>query len=197
MKSVYLIISLQALVTSALHHDNNSTDVFRSLRGKGMGMGNGMGMGHGGNRGSGRREMMQIIHGLLENGDKIEREVTETDKGIHSYTHSTDSQVSEWIKKHVEQMKALMEEDEGGIRLWDDLFEKAWQYHDFNHLTITEDVVDGVKVTHEVNDDVNGEERDCVVAIIHEHAAVVSKFITNGMSEAHSNHLVPGECNGL
>jgi uncharacterized protein YpmB len=97
----------------------------------------------------------------------------------------------------VKQMKALMEDDGGGIRLWDDLFEKAWQYHDLNHLTITEEVADGVKVTHEVNDGVDEEEKDCVVAIIHEHAAVVSKFITNGMSEAHSNHLAPAECNGL
>jgi hypothetical protein len=95
----------------------------------------------------------------------------------------------------VTQMKNLMEDDEG-IRLWDDLFLVAFQYHDLNHLSITE-VGNGVKVEHEVNQDVDGQERDCVIAIIHEHAGVVTKFISNGMDEAHLNHLVPDECDEL
>ena len=95
-------------------------------------------------------------------------------------------------------MKNLMSKDDGGIRLWDDLFELAWQYHDFNGLSI-EKLSDGsgVEVTHEVNDDVEGPERDCVVAVIHDHASVVSDFIANGRSEAQLNHPVPIKCNGL
>jgi hypothetical protein len=105
MKSVFLAVSLQALVASASHSDilslaSNSTEALRNLRGKGMmGMGGGMGMGRGGSGGSGRMEMMQIIHNLLANGDKIEREVTENDRGISSYTHSPNTQVSGWINK--------------------------------------------------------------------------------------------------
>lgn len=95
----------------------------------------------------------------------------------------------------VEQMKALMEADEGGIRLWDDLFEIAWQYHDFNTLTITETTDYGVNVTHSVNDDVPDDKKECIVAVIHDHADVVSSFITNGMEEVQSNHPVPSVCN--
>jgi hypothetical protein len=96
-------------------------------------------------------------------------------------------------------MKQLMEQGRGGIRLWDDLFEKAFQYHNFNTLEITEYTDDGVKVRHEVNNDndqlVNNEKlKECVVAIIHEHATVVSDFATVGMEEAHKNHAVPDIC---
>ena len=92
-------------------------------------------------------------------------------------------------------MARLMEEG-SGIRLWDDLFEKAFEYRNMNHLSFTEEE-NGVKVTHAVNNDVHGQEKECIVAIIHEHAAVVSEFISNGMVEAHSNHAVPKECSGI
>ena len=115
---------------------------------------------------------MQIIQRLFQNRDSIEREVTETDEGVIAYTHSNNKQVSEWIKKQlgrvlntfvlffwfdislfschlsVEQMKNLMEEG-SGIRMWDDLFEVAFQYHDLNEMSITE-LKDGVNVTHHV-----------------------------------------------
>ncbi len=97
--------------------------------------------------------------------------------------------------RSVNQMTSLMEADKG-IRLWDDLFEKAFEYHDLNHLSFTE-VEDGVKVTHEVNNDVKGQEKDCVVAIIHKHASVVSQFIRLGRDEAQLNHEVPEECSGM
>ncbi len=95
----------------------------------------------------------------------------------------------------VTQMARLMEGN-GGIRLWDDLFEKAFEYRHENHLSFTE-VEDGVKVEHKVNDDVDSQERECIVAIIHDHAAVVSEFIKRGMDEAHLNHPVPEECSGM
>lgn len=91
-------------------------------------------------------------------------------------------------------MKNLMEAG-SGIRMWDDLFEAAFHYHDLNQLSITE-LDDGVNVTHRVTQEAN-EETNCVVAIIHKHAEVVSDFITNGMIEAHSNHAAPDECEEL
>ena len=214
-----------SLDTSNNVTDNHDTEMTRSLRGMGMG-GKGMGgMGHGGWGGGGRgpggnrRETMQIIQRLFQNRDSIEREVTETDEGVIAYTHSNNKQVSEWIKKQlgrvlntfvlvfwfdislfschlsVEQMKNLMEEG-SGIRMWDDLFEVAFQYHDLNEMSITE-LKDGVNVTHHVTRAAASKKKDCVIAVIHKHAGVVSDFITKGRSEAQSNHAVPDECQEL
>ncbi len=99
------------------------------------------------------------------------------------------------LNASVKQMKSLMEADEG-IRLWDDLFEIAFEYHDLNHLSFTE-VDNGIKVSHEVNDDVEGQAKDCAVAIIHSHASVVSEFIQRGTDEAQANHPAPDECSGM
>ncbi|KAL3790469.1 hypothetical protein HJC23_012025 [Cyclotella cryptica] len=171
----------------------------KGMGGKGMG-GKGMGgKGHGGGMmnggGGGRMEIMRTIHNLFENRGSITREVNRTSDGVQTYTYSDDEQVKTWIVNHVTQMARLMEGG-GGIRLWDDLFEKAFEYRHMNHLSFTE-VDDGVQVTHEANSDVHGQERECVVAVIHEHASVVSEFITRGMEEAHSNHAVPKQCSAM
>jgi hypothetical protein len=106
-KSVYCIISLEALIASAaanlpsLYPEGNHTQALRSLRGKGMGgMGKGMegGGGWGGGGSNSRQAAMTTIHNLFANRNKIEREVTETNQGVSTYTHSTDEQVSDWIK---------------------------------------------------------------------------------------------------
>ena len=52
-------------------------------------------------------------------------------------------------------MKNLMEAG-SGIRMWDDLFEAAFHYHDLNQLSITE-LDDGVNVTHRVTQEANEE----------------------------------------
>jgi hypothetical protein len=96
----------------------------------------------------------------------------------------------------VAEMMAIKEQGDG-IRLWDDLFELAFQYHDLNTLEVTEYTDDGVKVHHKVTDDLDTAVGDCVVAVIHAHAQVVSDFISIGKEEANSNHEVPDECVGL
>ena len=102
--------------------------------GGGNGGGQGMGMGHtsasaamDGDSGSGiqsRREMMQLIHRLIDSHDDVTRYYNETDSGIESYTFSDDPKVSEWIQDHVNQMAKLMSSypEHGGIRLRDPLF---------------------------------------------------------------------------
>eukprot|EP00804_Cyclotella_cryptica_P028246 CCRYP_014601-RA/>CCRYP_014601-RA protein AED:0.00 eAED:0.00 QI:439/1/1/1/1/1/2/142/206 len=206
MMKFFYIFSLQTIVASAQkvgnHMGGNNTDMFdepsylRSLRRNGnkQGKGRNGGMKNGG-RAGGRSDMMDIIHKLFDNRGSIMREITETPDGVTTYTHSDDDQVANWIITHVKQMTSLMEAEKG-IRLWDDLFEKAFEYHNLNHLTFSE-VEDGVTVTHEVNHDVEGQARDCLVAIIHEHSSVVSDFIQRGSDEAQANHAVPDICSGM
>ncbi|KAL7517145.1 hypothetical protein ACHAWX_002094 [Stephanocyclus meneghinianus] len=206
MKSIFYIFSLQTIVASSHkvgnHMEGNHTGMIdetsylRSLRGndKKHGKGRNGSMRNGGRAGS-RNEMMQTIHNLFDNRDSIMRDVTQTSDGVETYTYSDDSQVASWIISHVKQMKSLMEADVG-IRLWDDLFEIAFEYHDLNHLSFTE-VDNGIKVSHEVNDDVAGQAKDCAVAIIHSHSSVVSEFIQRGTDEAQANHPAPDECSGM
>ncbi|KAL7490140.1 hypothetical protein ACHAW6_015876 [Cyclotella cf. meneghiniana] len=212
IESIFCIWSLGAMLVSAYHVGNNDGGNYTSMIEESMdlrklrGYGNrgGMGMGWGGwgsgggmmnGGGGGRMEIMQTIHNLFDNRRSIVREVKQTNDGVETYTYSDDQDVTNWIVEHVTQMATLMEGN-GGIRLWDDLFEKAFEYRHENHLSFTE-VEDGVKVEHKVNDDVDRQERECIVAIIHEHAAVVSEFVKRGMDEAHSNHAVPDECSGM
>jgi len=65
-----------------------------------------MGMGSSGS--SGRREMMQLIHQLVDSHEDVTRYYNETDVGIESYTFSDDPDVASWIQNHVSQMVELM-----------------------------------------------------------------------------------------
>lgn len=142
-----------------------------------------------------RREMMKLIHKLIDSHDDIQRDYDETDDGIVSYTSSDDPEKAEWIKRHVEQMTELMEEypANGGIRLWDPLFNAAFEFSDFHEIFVT-NTDDGVRVEQKVVADVDDETKACTLSIIQEHAKVVSKFVAFGRSEMRKNHDVPKTC---
>ena len=72
--------------------------------GKGGGHGGG---GMGGHGGMSKRDMMDLIHDLIDNRE-IEREKGNTENGIWSYTYSKDEEVGGWIQLHVQQMMSLM-----------------------------------------------------------------------------------------
>jgi hypothetical protein len=76
-----------------------------------------------------------------------------------SYTHS------DWTQKHVKQMKELLEQETGGIHVWDELFDRAFELCDYHQLSAF-NVHDGVRV----KDFVDGEARGCAKSIIQAHA---------------------------
>eukprot|EP00984_Skeletonema_dohrnii_P023867 scaffold12965_cov117-Skeletonema_dohrnii-CCMP3373.AAC.5 len=172
--------------------------------GGGSGNGGGQGMGQTStsaamNHGSGthsRREMMQLIHRLIDSHDDVTRYYNETDVGIESYTFSDDPDVAAWIQEHVSQMTALMTSypENGGIRMRDPLFKAAFDFSNFHEMSVT-NTTDGVRVVQNLVaevDDTNT--KACAISIIKEHAAVVSKFAAHGRSEMRKNHEAPTIC---
>lgn len=174
----------------------------------GSGSGSGQGMGQSpvsattvdnGDSGSGiqsKREMMQLIHQLIDSHDNVTRYYNETDVGIESYTFSDDPTVAAWIQEHVNQMAGLMSSypDHGGIRMRDPLFKAAFDFSSFHEMTVS-NTDDGVRVVQSVVGDVEDETtKACTISIIKEHAAVVSKFVANGRSEMRKNHEAPSIC---
>ena len=142
-----------------------------------------------------RREMMKLIHKLIDSHEDIQRDYHETDDGVESYTYSEDPEKAEWIKRHVEQMTELMEvyPANGGIRLWDPLFSAAFEFSDFHEIFVT-NTDNGVRVEQKVVAGVDDDTKACTISIIQEHAKVVSKFVALGRSEMRKNHDVPKTC---
>ena len=127
-----------------------------------------------------------IIQNLVANRQYIKRNLTKTETGIVASTWSLEDNVSGWIKTHVQQMKALMDSDDGVIRQWDDLFREAFALRDFHRMNVNY-TDNGVEV-EQIGDN------DCAVAIAQAHAAVVSLFIERGQAETRLNHEVPEVC---
>lgn len=172
--------------------------------GGGSGNGGGQGMGQAsasaamdGNSGThSRREMMQLVHRLVDSHDDVTRYYNETDVGIESYTFSDEPDVTTWIQEHVSQMTALMTSypEHGGIRMRDPLFKAAFDFSNFHEMSVT-NTTDGVRVVQNVVAEVvDTNTKDCAIAIIKEHAAVVSKFAAHGRSEMRKNHEAPTIC---
>ena len=142
-----------------------------------------------------KREMIQLIHQLIDSHDDVTRYYTETDVGIESYTFSDDPTVAAWIQEHVHQMAGLMSSypDHGGIRKRDPLFKAAFDFSSFHEMTVTntDDEVGVVQNENVVADVVEDETtKACTISIVKEHAdaAVVFKFVANGRSEMRNNH---------
>lgn len=174
--------------------------------GNGGGQGMGMGMGHtsssavmDGDSGSeiqSRREMMQLIHQLIDSHDDVTRYYNETDGGIESYTFSDDPKVSQWIQDHVNQMTKLMSSypEHGGIRMRDPLFKAAFDFSSFHEMHVS-NTEKGVRVVQNVVEDVDdASTKACTISIIQDHAAVVSEFVARGRSEMRKNHDAPFIC---
>ena len=164
--------------------------------GGGKGGGHG-GEGMGGHGGMSKRDMMDLIHNMIDNRALIVRDKENTENGILSYTYSNDEEVGSWIQQHVSQMMSLMNSDNGSIRGWDDLFAELFDNRDkheiINVVNVNEDGSVGVRLEQVVSDEGSGDET-CIKALIQEHANVVSNFVSRGRDEMHDNHPVPQEC---
>lgn len=139
-----------------------------------------MGKGPGG--GNDMRADRDVFHYLLENHQKIRREVTVVENGVKTVTESDDPAVAAKIQEHVFAMKKRVEEKRP-IRMWDQLFQAIFRHAGKIEMKV-EKTDTGVKVTETSTDPL-------VAKLIQLHAEVVSGFVKRGFEEAHEDHPVP------
>jgi hypothetical protein len=148
-------------------------------------MGGGHGM-RGGGRGMGGggapAEIRDTFHGLLDHHEAIVRRVEEQEDGIASVTTSEDPEVVALLRRHVREISAHMEAG-GGVRRWDPLFVAMGEHYEDMTMEIR-DVPGGVVVVQRGS-------TPAAIALIQEHARVVSGFAERGYDEAHQEHPVP------
>lgn len=119
---------------------------------------------------------MRVIHRLLVNHEKIERQVEEIPGGIRAVTTSRDPEVADQIRIHVSQMKERLEQGQP-IRMMDPLFRELFRHHDKINLQV-EHIPGGVRVTETSKD-------PQVTLLIRQHATrAVSEFVDGGMRRA-------------
>lgn len=119
---------------------------------------------------------MRTIRKMLQNHEKISRQVEELDNGVKTRTTSNDPEIAAAIQRHVRQMKRRMESREP-IRQMDPLFRELFRYADKIDIDI-EDLENGVLV-------IETSEDPQAVKLIKQHAhRAVSEFAEQGMSRA-------------
>lgn len=164
--------------------------------GRGFGEGQGQGPGRGGQgpmgrgpRGGGRHggdERHEADHVvfqfLLQNHDKIKRNVKELPTGVETLTESDTPEVAAKIKEHVEWMEHRVV-NVNPIRMRDPLFAEIFRHAEKIKM-VHEETENGVRVT-ETSD------APYVVKLIQAHAKVVSGFVERGFTEAMKNHAIP------
>jgi len=178
----------------SMFKDSTSTTFGRNgQHGGGRGFGAGGQRGRRGGQGGGgglTSEEMRIIDFLLDNRFDIDRsteEVTKNGKvvGMELVTTSNLQAVAGNIKKHVHQMKALVEAGRW-VRQRDPLYAALLGRRKELSMEV-EDLSDGVLVT-ELG------ESNCAVELIKGHSEVVDGFIDRGRAEVRANHPVPPIC---
>ena len=153
---------------------------------RGPGRGQGRGKGAPGFRG-GRQDPKfesdrEVFHFLLDNGERIRRQVKNRKDGIETLTESDDPEITAKIQEHVAAMYDRLDEIRP-IHMRDPLFRELFRNAGKIEMTM-EDTEKGVRVIETSKD-------PYVAKLLQEHAKVVSLFIKNGRIEAHKNHAVP------
>lgn len=151
-------------------------------RGWGGGRGGGRG-GGGGGRGGFQGDEHETIQFLVQNHQKIDRVTDLTvEYGVEANTTSEDADVSDGIKKHVEQMITLVQ-DGRRVRGWDPLFVEIFDNTGDITIELT-DLTNGVQVKQSGS-------TPCAVELAKAHAQAVDGFVTGAI---HNEHTVPDEC---
>jgi hypothetical protein len=154
----------------------------------------------GGGAGGGHMDAMSVIMELLTSADErlVDRVVqpllhksTSEQVGVETFTTSSDPSVASNIQLHVAQMQALLKlarngQGGGNIRHWDPLFAALHDAANEIELEMAP-LENGVRAWH-------GGTTRCAAALIRAHADAVSKFASNGHSEAKVSHPVPEVC---
>lgn len=125
-----------------------------------------------------------LIQQLLEHRGEIVRQVKPLENGVETITETENAALREVLVKHVQAMKARVEEGRP-IHLRDPLFYELFRRADEINLRyeLTET---GVHVW-ETSEDPQ------VVRLIQAHAEVVNQFLAKGRREVRRNHAVPGD----
>lgn len=163
--------------------------------GPGPGMGQGMGNGHrhgmNGAAGMGRGPQMgghhETIHSLMADHKAVSRKVEEIPNGVVTVTTSDDPEVARTIRVHTAEMKERLTSGQP-IRMFDPLFQEIFRNHEKIEMKI-EEIAGGVKVTETSSD-------PKVVALIRQHAKVVSEFTAQGMARMHERSPLPESYEG-
>ncbi|QDU89673.1 Cytochrome c551 peroxidase precursor [Pirellulimonas nuda] len=138
-------------------------------------------------RGMGRDASMAAdqagFHFLLLNHGSIERSVTELPDGVRTQTTSADAEVAAQIRTHVAAMHRRMEQGRP-VRRWDPLMAALFEKADLVDLEIAE-IPGGIEATETSTDPET-------IALIQEHAKVVSGFVARGFAEAQLSHPTSG-----
>lgn len=124
----------------------------------------------------------ETFHYLLEHRAQITRSVEEVPGGVRTVTESTDPAVAARIRAHVASMKKRLQEGRP-IHRRDPLFAALFAHADRIDMKV-DDTPHGARVTETSSD-------PATVALLREHAAVVSRFLAVGWPEVQRNHPVP------
>ena len=122
------------------------------------------------------------FHFLLQNHDKIRRQVTQRPDGVETLTESDDPQLVPRLQEHVVAMYRRVKEADP-IRLRDPLFAEVFRHAaqiEMKH----EKTAKGMRVVERSDD-------AYVAKLIKSHAEVVDRFVKRGFEEAHTDHPVP------
>lgn len=142
------------------------------------------GCGRGGGPGGGRG--MDDDHAgfrfLLQNHDRIRRDVKKLPDGVETLTESDDPEVAAGIRTHVAAMARRLKEGRP-IHARDPLFAELFRHADAIVL-VEEPTEKGIRVRETSRD-------AYVVELIQAHAEVVNGFVARGMAEMHRDHAVP------
>lgn len=131
-------------------------------------------------------DIMRNIRLLVLNRNDLSRTVTNTTLGVVTHTWSDmNPHASDWVKQHVSQMFALIDNGHG-IRDWDPMFSELFDYREELKRAVNYDET-GVEVTLSST-------KLCATRLVQAHAQLVSAFIQDGYDEVMDWHSVPEEC---
>ncbi|MCA9192040.1 MAG: hypothetical protein KDB03_09765 [Planctomycetales bacterium] len=127
---------------------------------------------------------MSTLHSMFADRNKIHRTVKNLPDGAVAVTESDDEQIAALIQDHVPNMERRVQSNEPlppmtFHPIFVELIKNAEKY-----TLEYEDTLNGVKVTYRSDD-------PFVVQLVQEHAALVSRFIKNGMEEIHKPYQFP------
>lgn len=117
----------------------------------------------------------QVFQTLLDVHDRIQREVTLTERGMRTITRSHDPAVVALLQDHVPAMHRRLQKG-FALRRWDPLYRAIFEHADEIHMEI-QLLPDGVEVIE------SGDNPE-VVALLHKHANAVDGFVAAGRALA-------------
>jgi hypothetical protein len=173
------VVSGEPVVAVESYHCNRVGD---DVRGGGGGRGGGGRGGGGGGAGPLSDEARADIQTLVSAHTQIKREVAFLADGVETWTTSDDPLVVAALRRHVEAMQRRVYIDKAGVRMWDPLFAAITREHDDAIMEL--ELLDaGVHAKHVGAN-------PGVIALIHAHAQVVSRFVQDGLAEERQCHKV-------